>query len=1359
MEIRLAHRLAAGRLLAAFRRLADVRHRTFHLCRTAQSVEISTRTEVSEHWRGAYDLLVRPPQAVSPLEKETGLVEGNYLGVPQGGITLEQYRLIAGMSSVETAAPVATLGYLLNQTGQVSFKVPPPEKGVLYHLRVRLSGEAEEFNRQWESFWMRGEDAADVVFAGSQPDSLIGGKFLQFAIGNLPMQWTLLAGIDPAQEARLVHLPDTLTNGDYLPLEPELRRTVGSEGTLVPEIPLIVSRNAFLGDVRLSVQMETVPAGAFSLQDGDLSGAQEHLQGGTPTSILSQTLPLENNLPPLSGVTVLFAPGQSPQVGEEGMFNSVDFGMLLYPGQADYTPLTNLPAGAAYAHAFAVRPLGTWGEVVEPQVRAAREVDLSEAFLSDLVSVSPQATVFRPLEPRRLPPFAFRVRGRYDFTALAPAQDPLAYAPLGIYEPPVCILQYDETGSPLPGKRYYPSLNPGGFLPRPPLALTTLEAVHYLSGREDFIDAIRVRLADIDAYTPENLAKVESVAAEIAERTGLHVDIVAGSSPQKVLVQVPGTGYVEETWTTLGAAVQVSGGMTSANALLLGGLLLASTLFVAETSQVALLGRYREIGTLRAAGWSAEQILWYLLIEALSMGVLAGALGVLASLALNLAAGLHITGGTLAGVFLLGTGAYLAGAVFPAWRVTLRWPVALLQHGEMSLSAPRHSRGALRGMAGIALRQAWTRRARFLLTALIVAAGMTLSVFILGILWGLHGRLNVTLLGTFVSMHVRSYHLLMALIVLGMSFLAVLGNLLLSVTERAAEFALLRAAGWRRAQLSRLVFYEALWNVAAGALPGALGALLVLQVVIPAFSFPWAWLLLAALAVSLGMATLAAWYPVRRLARLMPARVLSAEGRRLEEGNEGGAGLRFAAILAATAAALAVTMLLGGRGDVARHAAGLDLTPTPTLPAAQQEAPLEEAMQHLAALADLGPRSVLQPEAQKAAADYIARTLQGWGWQVERQAIPTDVLDLLASDGKRVLQIPTEEVYLGGMAVHFSRLRLGEPLRAPLLWLPADAPPPAPGDLDGKIVLLVDESGMVRPGGLLTAFVQKTDASAAAAIIEVLPLESGTSPSALLEEAQPTEGRLHTAQNLAAFLAGQEGKAPLWLAAPYVTTADSPGASSGASGSAALLTWAHRLAEQSPARPVRLLFFGGNSADGLLSFLHVPPPETPATVLFYDALGDWQTLAYTSRLDAPDALQLLGDKATIAQQQASGQFMLSTFWLTLLDLDAPNLAAQVTDWQARSTFGLSQTPNFLARLAEESAVQSGVPVEAHFSADCAASSLFLLRDYPALDVCSAGNSRLRTPYDTLDTIDRQAYRQALAFGYQLIQNLLESDVP
>ncbi|GAB4521310.1 MAG: hypothetical protein Fur0018_01660 [Anaerolineales bacterium] len=1339
---------------------------------TTESIEIATHATVSEHWRGAYDLLVRPPQSVLPTEKAYGVVEGNYLGTPQGGITLDQYRLIAGMSDVDVAAPVATIGYFLNTTGTVSFRMPF-EENRLYHATVNMEGQHAEFNRSWESFWMQMPPEKNAPaqptlprFWGAESNSVgVGPGEIFFGIGNLPMQWTLLAGVDQMQEAHLAGLPDGLVKGRYFEPDDSTLKTVydpaiGPEP--VPEIPILVSQSGFWGDTRLSVSVESVLAWPDSLAQADLEAVKRFWQENSPEVLVAATLPFEGNLAPLSGETVLVA-SNGLSVGDEGFLSIVDHNVVLYPAAASYQALERWPEADAYSHAFAVQSLGTWDDLIAPALQAARSADYSETFLAEQVSVLPDAPVFRPLTPRSLPPFAFKVLGWYDFQALAAPQDPLAYVPLGIYEPPAGVVRYDENGTPLPeGQPYYPDLNPAGFLPRPPLALTTLEAAQYLSGRDDFIDAIRVRLKGIDTYTPENLARVEAVAAEIVERTGLHVDIVAGSSPQRVLVSVPGVGYVEEPWTTLGAAVQVSSGINTANLMLLLTLLLASVLFTAEISQISLLGRYQELGTLRAVGWDAASLLRYLLADALLLGAVSGSVAVLASLVLNAAAGLHITPVVLAAVFALGVLAYLTGAAWPAWRVTREQPVSLLQRGEMHfpsrLAAPRR----LPGMAGLAWRQLWLRRSRFLLSAFVVALSVALNIFLLGVLWTLRGRLQITLLGSFVSLHLRSYHMLMAVIALTMSFLAVLSNLLLSVTERAHEFALMRAVGWSQRVLRGLVLTESLWSVLAGAIPGALGGLLALFILLQHFDWQWLWMLPVAGLAAVGMALLAAWQPVRRVARLMPAPVLSAEGRRPDEETSARSAYRGGLILAAVFLALLLTALLGGRADVARHAAGLDHTPTPTVPAVLQDAPLDEAMGYLAVLTDLGPRSIFQSEAQSAAADLIASTLQAQGWQVTRQAVPLPVLDLQRSGQPDArLQLPADTALVTALAVHFNALQPGNALSAPLLYWSPGEPLPTAEQMAGRIVLVLN-SGIDRlPGQVLSGFVHQTDAASAAAVVEVL-VRDGMQSLTLSDGNLADEGQLYVSQNVLATFPGQSDRAPVWLAASFVSGPESAGANQSASASAALLAWAEKFAQKAPARPVQLIFLGGDGDpfDGMLRFLQDEPQRQPAAVLFFDTLGDWDTLSYASRLDAPEVVNGSADiQAQAALQKLKGQADQRGFWLSLLDLDRPDLADWLDFWEQKSRIGLEQTPDFLVAIAQSAAEDDPAMIEPAWQNNCTP-LLFLFRDHPALGICAAGfNANAGTPFDTLDRIDRMQYRRALALGYRMIEILLESNLP
>src|SRR5690625_87714 len=60
--------------------------------------------------RGTYDILIRPENARTNLEKQLNLVEENYLGIGDGGITIEEWEDIKNHPDVEIAAPVASVG-------------------------------------------------------------------------------------------------------------------------------------------------------------------------------------------------------------------------------------------------------------------------------------------------------------------------------------------------------------------------------------------------------------------------------------------------------------------------------------------------------------------------------------------------------------------------------------------------------------------------------------------------------------------------------------------------------------------------------------------------------------------------------------------------------------------------------------------------------------------------------------------------------------------------------------------------------------------------------------------------------------------------------------------------------------------------------------------------------------------------------------------------------------------------------------------------------------------------------------------------------------------------------------------------
>ncbi|MGW6210461.1 hypothetical protein [Streptomyces sp. NPDC055109] len=77
---------------------------------TSQASTIGT---VAKNARSAYDVLVRPADAQTEVERSSGLVAPNFLSGTFGGITMDQYRRIRGLAGIDVAAPVANIGYLM----------------------------------------------------------------------------------------------------------------------------------------------------------------------------------------------------------------------------------------------------------------------------------------------------------------------------------------------------------------------------------------------------------------------------------------------------------------------------------------------------------------------------------------------------------------------------------------------------------------------------------------------------------------------------------------------------------------------------------------------------------------------------------------------------------------------------------------------------------------------------------------------------------------------------------------------------------------------------------------------------------------------------------------------------------------------------------------------------------------------------------------------------------------------------------------------------------------------------------------------------------------------------------------------
>lgn len=181
----------------------------------------------------------------------------------------------------------------------------------------------------------------------------------------------------------------------------------------------------------------------------------------------------------------------------------------------------------------------------------------------------------------------------------------------------------------------------------------------------------------------------------------------------------------------------------AAIAILVGGLGMMNTMFM------SVLERTREIGTLRAVGWSRGRVLQMVMAESLVLSVFGGVLGLGLGVGLNeLAAtvpgfGAFLQGGYSPGAFIQGMIIALllgvVGGALPAWRAANMRPVEALRYEGGSAAEPD---GVLATIGSQSFRNLWRQRNRTLIAAVGIGIGVATVVMLSGLAAGLISQLN-----------------------------------------------------------------------------------------------------------------------------------------------------------------------------------------------------------------------------------------------------------------------------------------------------------------------------------------------------------------------------------------------------------------------------------------------------------------------------------------------------------------------------------------------------------------------------------------------------------------------------------------
>jgi putative ABC transport system permease protein len=188
-------------------------------------------------------------------------------------------------------------------------------------------------------------------------------------------------------------------------------------------------------------------------------------------------------------------------------------------------------------------------------------------------------------------------------------------------------------------------------------------------------------LADAQALAGRTPQEATTIAVRLAPATSV------ASAKRKLQAALPGVSTISDPSEAVRAGAN-SELISKAVLLIVVLALIIGALAVANTMLAAVLERRRELALLSTIGWSAGQLAWLVLGEAVAVSMIGtGAgllLGLIASNGLPAALGLQgfispdLTAWGLGRAALIGVAIGVLGAVYPVWRVRRMWAAAAL---------------------------------------------------------------------------------------------------------------------------------------------------------------------------------------------------------------------------------------------------------------------------------------------------------------------------------------------------------------------------------------------------------------------------------------------------------------------------------------------------------------------------------------------------------------------------------------------------------------------------------------------------------------------------------------------------------
>jgi putative ABC transport system permease protein len=826
----------------------------------------------------AYDILVRVPSRVAQRGATDSLARPTDLAQLSGGITLAQYDTIRRLPGVQVAAPMTMVGYVpltviipvavpssaltgapalftvtaRQRTDAGLSSVTEQNVGSTYVTTSPLAVSAGGVGPGAGDFAVAQDGALTLVCPGASPaplppvfsvDAQRRTACWSTATGpdpadwsgrepatiSVPFAWTFLlplVAVDPAAEARLLHLDRAVTRGGYLP----------TTGVTHPGwVPVIIA-SSIDDDAQDSLSLSRLPA----------SAANRYASGLTPDQI-NTLLDAADGQSIAGTVTVTAAQAYRQLLGSLLRSRAAAVPAYWTPGPAHYTvgadgALTPRPVRADAA--VWARPYALTGQ----DAATAAAADVGFRALTAHVAISLLNSALTNSASHRVQPSAgaaLHVVGVFNPHQIASsAATPSPYLGERLSGADALSRQLLGAGTLAPdgNPAGYPS--PGATLVMPLQdigAFTAAGAYTHTDARAP-IGSIRVRVAGVTGDDALSQARVRMVAQEIVRATGLHVavtlaasaarrtiDLAAGKDGRPAL-RLSEIWYRSDTQTTVSAAVDPRSVALSAAILVVG------SAFVVSSSAAALHRRRRELATLRALGWRRRHVAWQLVQE---FALIAGAAGLLAvGLAYTLEAAMGrdpVTGWPLLSM----PAAVAMTFVAASWQVRRATAEPAATAAELGAWASLRARPA--GVLGHAVRAMLRAPRRTLLGAGVVTVACTLMGLELAVRWVFGGAVVGSWLGQPFSWQDDPVDLAAILVIVALATVTVMDVCWLNARERAVELRTLRAIGWPAHGVALLAVGEAvLLGFAGGGAGSVLDIACVLAVVhrVPAELLP-----------------------------------------------------------------------------------------------------------------------------------------------------------------------------------------------------------------------------------------------------------------------------------------------------------------------------------------------------------------------------------------------------------------------------------------------------------------------------------------------------------------------------------------